>query len=128
MFKLYRGLAVIIDDSDRPSAQMVCILDRFEEFQKLWHAAYLLPDNCRAVKPYSGRPTPITAFGRYIVTTPDLRYYRIEALPDAKSTATYRDGVPRFWQETAGLPDWLPISAPAANVLRSLRRANARRA
>ena len=93
---LKRGTPVIINDVDCPEGKLVAVLIKVEENH--WKARYLsdYPNMVYCCTTYP--PTPLSHFGMKIEWLDDDTY-RVVPDDNGNRTATYRDGLPRVWQE-----------------------------
>lgn len=99
---LTRGTYVIMNDVDCPEARLVAVLTKHDDKAGIWHALYLATYTNMS-SPHGTMPTPISEFGKTVEWCGSQ--YRV-INTGAESTATYRDGVPRKWQDTHGNKMW----------------------
>lgn len=99
---LKRGDYVIMNDVDCPEARLVAVLTRYDDKRGIWHALYLAKFT-NMTAPYGPLPTLLSAFGQRVEWK--WNEYRVVASGTA-TTATYRDGKPRKWQDRFGEDRW----------------------
>lgn len=91
-----------MNDCDAPEARLVAVLTKYDDVRGVWHALYLATYTNMS-SPYGTNPTPLSAFGQKVEWRWDE--YRVVASGEP-CTATYRDGVPRNWQDYFGESRW----------------------
>jgi hypothetical protein len=112
---LTRGTPVILNDVDAPEARLVAVLERYDDQSGVWYARYLstYPNMKTCWTSGSlGGPTPLSEFGVRL----DVDGDKFRVVQTGSSSATYRDGKPRNWQDRTGR-EWWPVAARAARLV-----------
>ena len=110
---LSRGTPVIINDADAPEARLVAVLTRYDADRGIWFARYLSTWTNMLVCYTGDEPTPIARFGVRL----EWKGESYRCVPTGEpSTAVYRDGVPRRWQERNPDKFWQSRARPRRTV------------
>jgi hypothetical protein len=105
------GMPVITGETDKPCTRLVAIVSGFTAGNRPGRPImnYLLDD--AEFGACIGDPrmvTPLSAFGVAIEIDEAMKAFRCVEIPGADCTAVYRDGCPRWWQQSYADGMWWP--------------------